>query len=190
MPFAPSRASALPVTFSERAEASASDLLVFEDTTISIPLANRDNQTPEPSLAVNGEVIFSTGNHYAQLSTDGGTSFHFIDPATAFPPAKTGFCCDLRTIYAPSRDLLVWTLQYASDASGNIVRLAVSKGQTNQATQVWSYFDSHAPGPARRFSPRASRRPTSASPVISLLIGDVFTSSSRRPRRFRRCVFL
>ncbi|HEX7252595.1 MAG TPA: hypothetical protein VF376_06915, partial [Thermoanaerobaculia bacterium] len=79
----------------------ASSLVVFEDTPVSIPIANRNNQTPEPSLAVNGDLIFSTGNHYAQLSTDAGKSFSFIDPATAFPPVKIGFCGDQRTIYAP-----------------------------------------------------------------------------------------
>ena len=152
---------------------------MFTDTAISIPVSNRNNETPEPTLAVNGDIIFSTGDHYAQLSTDGGQSFSFIDPATAFPPAKGGFCCDQRTIYVPSRDLLVWSLQYASDVSGDIVRIAVSKGQTNQAAHVWSYFD---------LTPQALHGGFPAGFVLDVtdlgfsdnflyLTGDVFTSS-------------
>src|SRR5689334_16704583 len=51
----------------------------------------------EPSLAVNGDVVFYTGNWYAALSTNGGQNFSFIDPSAEFPdanPPGTGFCCD------------------------------------------------------------------------------------------------
>src|SRR5262245_1397834 len=175
----PSMASAFSSRPAGTADVTATDLVLFDDTTISIPLPNRNNQTPEPSLAVNGDIIFSTGNHYAQLSTDGGKFFTFIDPASAFPPAKTGFCCDQRTIYAPSRDLLVWSLQYGSDLSGNIVRIAISKGQTNQAAHVWTYFD---------LTPQGLRAGFPAGFVLDVtdlgfsdnflyLTGDVFTSS-------------
>ncbi|HEY6929912.1 MAG TPA: PKD domain-containing protein, partial [Thermoanaerobaculia bacterium] len=174
----PSIASGLPVR-PAAANVSASDLVVFTDTTISIPLANRNNQTPEPSLAVNGDVIFSTGNHYAQLSTDGGAAFSFLDPATAFPPAKGGFCCDQRTIYAASRDLLVWTLQYASDVNGNIVRIAVSRGQTNQSSRVFSYFDLTPQSLRGGFPPGFVLDVTDlgVSDNFLYLSGDVFSSS-------------
>lgn len=135
------------------ANAAATDLVVFQDDTFTMPAANRSSQRPEPGLSVNDPVVFATGNHYAQLSTDGGKTFTFIDPAVAFTPAKPGFCCEQTTLYVPSRDLLVWLLQYASDASGNVLRLAVSRGQSNQAIPSWAYADLTPQGLGAGFPP-------------------------------------
>ena len=49
----------------------------------------------EPSLAVKGKTVFITGNWYASLSKNSGTSFSKVDPYTRFPaPAGRPFCCD------------------------------------------------------------------------------------------------
>src|SRR3984893_2423749 len=69
----------------------------------------------EPSLSVNGDVVFYTGNWYAAISSDGGNTFKFIDPKgmaqPADPPEMT-FCCDQVVNYMPSIDTFVWLLQY------------------------------------------------------------------------------
>jgi len=36
----------------------------------------------EPSVAVNDNVVFFTGNWYAASSPDGGKTFQYIDPKT------------------------------------------------------------------------------------------------------------
>lgn len=98
----------------------------------------------EPSTAVNGQVVFYTGNWYAARSIDGGQSFEFIDPFTAFPdPPNQGYCCDQVVNYIAAIDTFVWLLQY-SPSSGpqadNIQRLAFAKS-ADVAAGRWRLFD-------------------------------------------------
>src|SRR5262249_22463235 len=57
-------------------------------------------------------VVFYSGNVFASFSTDGGASFTFVNPFTQFDPLDGGLCCDQTVIYDPTRDLMIWQLQY------------------------------------------------------------------------------
>jgi hypothetical protein len=82
-----------------------------------------------------------TGNWYAAFSSDGGESFQFVNPDTAFPSTATHrVCCDQVAIYSPEHDLMIWFLQYTQDGHSNIVRLAVCQGD-DIPEQNWRYFD-------------------------------------------------
>jgi hypothetical protein len=68
--------------------------------------------TAEPQAATNGGTVFYTANWLAAFSTDGGATFMFVSPYTQFEPLDGGFCCDQTVIYEPTRDLIIWQLQY------------------------------------------------------------------------------
>lgn len=96
----------------------------------------------EPSLATNGDVVFYTGNWYAAVSIDGGATFRYVNPYTAFPdPSGMRFCCDQVVHYIRSIDTFVWLLQYSQNAAGaNIQRLAFAT--TDDVRQGrWRTFD-------------------------------------------------
>lgn len=84
----------------------------------------------EPSVAAHGSRVLETWNWGAALSSDAGRSFTFVDPTTAFPDAHDGFCCDQVAYYVPKWDLWVWLLQYFPDENGNILRIAVARGDS------------------------------------------------------------
>ena len=115
-----------------------SDILVsFQNRavlTTSIVLA-------EPSVAVNGRVVFVTANWSAAVSGDGGESFSYLDPATRFPAVNAGFCCDQTTYYEPSRAALFWALLYSHDSSTNTVRISVARNQEEMLAGGGFYFD-------------------------------------------------
>jgi hypothetical protein len=120
---------------------AAGDFVSFLSSSLSGLPAFFSSGAPEPSVASHDQIVFVTGNWYASMSTDGGVSFHYVDPFTAFPSVNSGFCCDQVTLYEPSRDLLVWGLQYIKDASGDTFRLAVAAGAANQAAGNFIYWD-------------------------------------------------
>src|ERR1700682_94461 len=96
----------------------------------------------EPSVAVNGNVVFFSGNWYAAVSSDSGKTFQFIDPNSAFkdPSANSHFCCDQVVHYISKIDTFVWLLQYGPDTGDNIQRLAFAK--TADVVQGrWRLFD-------------------------------------------------
>ncbi len=114
------------------------------------------SSTNEPSLGVNADVIFATGNWYAALSPDLGLSWLFMNPFDNFPADGTyetpgtssGFCCDQVVYYERSRDLMVWLVQYSTprDSSGNrtatnVQRLAWAVGRQNLLNNNWSWVD-------------------------------------------------
>src|SRR5258708_2165425 len=98
----------------------------------------------EPSTAVNDQVVLYTGNWYAATSSDGGRSFQYIDPFTAFPdPPNLGYCCDQVAQYIASIDTFVWLLQYSPKSgpqADNIQRLAIAKTSDVVAGR-WRLFD-------------------------------------------------
>jgi hypothetical protein len=89
----------------------------------------------EPDIATNGGRVMITWNKGAAFSRDGGRTFTFANPKSAFPSAHDGFCCDQSVVYVPRYDLWVWVLQYWADDAGNIIRLAVARGDSG--------FDNH-----------------------------------------------
>jgi hypothetical protein len=96
----------------------------------------------EPSTAVNGLVVFYTGNWFAAVSTNGGTSFLYVNPYNTFPnPPGMVFCCDQVVHYVKSIDTFVWLLQYGKDGTGkNIQRIAYAT-TAKVKTGNWKYFD-------------------------------------------------
>jgi hypothetical protein len=97
----------------------------------------------EPCVAQGGRDVLVTGNWYAAVSSDGGQSFTYVDPETAFP-SSVRFCCDQSAIYDPSRDLFLWLLLYLDlDANppASVVRLAVAHGQAEFEAGSWALYD-------------------------------------------------
>lgn len=95
-----------------------------------------------PSVAINGSVVFYTGNWYAAASLDGGATFRYVDPFTAFPnPLGMSFCCDQVVHYIKKIDTFVWLLQYSPDQTGaNIQRLAFARTADVRSGR-WRVFD-------------------------------------------------
>jgi hypothetical protein len=128
--------------------AAVGELVLTTNTELTSPAQTQTaSNVDEPSAAANGQVVFYTGNWYAAVSTDGGGTFKYIDPANAFrasDPPNSSFCCDQIVHYIPQIDTFVWLLQYGnaanSDNSDNLQRLAFAK--TDDVKQGrWRLFD-------------------------------------------------
>lgn len=125
------------------AEAPGDEVRIVVNTELGQPAANRTaSNVGEPTCAVNGQVVLYTGNWYAALSLDGGATFQFMDPATAFPDPspKSRFCCDQVAQYIPQIDTFVWLLQYGPDEGDNIQRVAFAT-TTDAAQGRWRHLD-------------------------------------------------
>ena len=107
-----------------------------------VATADTASHVCEPSAAINGSVVFYTGNWFAAVSTDGGTTFKFVDPFTTFPnPTGMSFCCDQVVHYVKSIDTFFWLLQYSRDSTGkNIQRIAYAT-TARVKTGSWRFFD-------------------------------------------------
>jgi hypothetical protein len=81
---------------------------------IVLPSGARPNQVLEPTVANKGDLIFYTANHFAGISTDGGLTFKFVNPAQAFTGTPYTFCCDQVVQYVPQIDMFIWSLQALS----------------------------------------------------------------------------
>lgn len=107
-----------------------------------VATADTASHVCEPSVAVNGDIVFYTGNWFASISLDGGQTFRYVDPENSFPdPPGMTFCCDQVAHYIKKIDTFVWLLQYNEDAQGNnMQRLAFAT--TAQIRQgQWRLFD-------------------------------------------------
>jgi len=130
--------------FGAAAAPSSVDLVLDTNTPLTGPAAQSTaSSVGEPSMAMNGQVVFYTGNWYAAVSTDAGKTFSYIDPATAFKqfdPPGGSFCCDQVVHYIPAIDTFVWLLQYGPSSGDNIQRLAFAK-TADVAAKRWKLFD-------------------------------------------------
>jgi len=97
----------------------------------------------EPSVGARGSEVLMTGNWYAAFSSDGGSTFSYVNPDTTFPdiPGQP-FCCDQLADYDATNDVMFWFLQYVKDdnVGQNTVRLAVAQG-ADIASQAWRFYD-------------------------------------------------
>jgi uncharacterized protein YjbI with pentapeptide repeats len=136
----------IPALAAAKQASPEGDLSVVLRTELTDPArASLAGHVDSPSVAMNGQVVFYTGNWYAALSIDGGKIFQYLDPFRAFPdPPNQSFCCDQVVDYIPSIDMFVWLLQYdlkpALPHSGNIVRLAFAKS-TDVKAGKWRLYD-------------------------------------------------
>jgi hypothetical protein len=127
-----------------RPEDAGQDIQIVLNTPLT-QLAQTGNagNVGEPSVSVNGDVVFYTGNWYAAVSTDGGNTFKFIDPnsmAQPTDPQGVTFCCDQVVNYMPSIDMFMWLMQYGPSTGDNIQRLAFAKTADVKAGK-WQIFD-------------------------------------------------
>jgi len=96
----------------------------------------------ESSLASMGaNTVFYASNWFAAVSTNGGSSFTYVNPYSTFPFVNGGFCCDQAVQYAKSQDMLIWGLQYVKDSASGTLRIAVAVGSANVANNSWTYWD-------------------------------------------------
>ena len=90
---------------------------------LNLPTAATNGGTSnvgEPSVAISGNRILATGNWYAARSLTGGALWQYLDPDTyLIPQPPTAFCCDQTAIHDPSRNLIVYALQYRKNSNGN-----------------------------------------------------------------------
>lgn len=123
--------------------AATDELAVVTSTELSKAAQQQTaSSVGEPSVAINGNVVFFTGNWYAAVSSDMGKTFKFIDPSKSFPdPSPTSqFCCDQVVHYISKIDTFVWLLQYGPEAGDNIQRLAFAK-TADVVKGKWRLFD-------------------------------------------------
>ncbi|MGA7305576.1 MAG: hypothetical protein WBW88_11925 [Rhodothermales bacterium] len=139
---------------------AAGDFIQFRNTNIdpdSAAAAGRFTQTSdvdEPSLAMNGRVVFYTGNWFAGVSGDGGQSFRYLDPfdnlpvdgSLDTPPNSGAFCCDQVVQYEPSRGLMIWVAQYSKSGENplvdsNVTRLVVANSQEDVLNNNWFWWN-------------------------------------------------
>jgi hypothetical protein len=125
-------------------EDATQDIQIVLNTPLTQPGQNRTaSNVGEPSVSMNGDVVFFTGNWYASVSIDGGNTFKFIDPNSMAqpndPPGVT-FCCDQVVNYMPSIDAFMWLMQYGPSTGDNIQRLALATTDDVKAGR-WRIFD-------------------------------------------------
>jgi CARDB len=128
------------------------DTQVIRDVSLkdpAMPVASSlgDDDGGEQSVATTGSIVLYTSNNRDAISTDGGASFSPLDPATLFPTAAGGFCCDQVVTYLPRRKRFVWVLQYwggdggvFSDRRSNVIRVATATAKEALNSQ-WTYYD-------------------------------------------------
>jgi hypothetical protein len=118
------------------------NLKMIQNTALGLSGTNGQTAVNDDTSVANvGNDVFYVGDFYAALSTDGGASWSYIDPASAFPASYDGFCCDQQVIYVPSVNLVFWALLYLQDSTGNNeVRLAVAN-PAGLESGTWTYFD-------------------------------------------------
>jgi hypothetical protein len=120
------------------------ELTLFLNTELTGPAQNQTaGNVGEPSTAINGNVVFYTGNWYAAFSSDGGKTFRYLDPNNMAQPGDgdaVTFCCDQVVNYISSIDTFVWLLQYGPTTGDNIQRLAFAK-TADVVAGKWRIFD-------------------------------------------------
>jgi len=130
--------------FIQRPEEASQDIQIVLNTPLTQPAQNRTaSNVGEPSVSIDGSVVFYTGNWYASVSTDGGNTFKFVDPnsmAQPDDPQGVTFCCDQVVNFMPSIDTFMWLMQYGPSTGDNIQRLAFATTDDVKAGR-WHIFD-------------------------------------------------
>lgn len=90
----------------------------------------------EPTAAGFNNELFVTGNWFASRSANGGASWSYVSPFSAFPSVAGGFCCDQVVLHERNKNLWLWILQYVQQGGTNAFRLAVST--SGKAAPPWT----------------------------------------------------
>lgn len=122
---------------------SPNDFNLFRNTSLASTLpAGVASTINEPSVSNNGPVVLYTGNTYAAVSSDGGSTYSYVDPATFPVPPGMVCCVDQSSLYAANQDITIWAIMYLPDSSNNnIIRLAVANGQSGVLNNVYNTYD-------------------------------------------------
>lgn len=117
------------------------NLVITENRPLDDAATNDDTSiVGEPSVAVDQDGIFVTGNWYAARSADSGASWTWVDPANTVPEAAGGFCCDQLTLFDQQRGIWIWILQYIMQNQTNVFRIAIND-QAHTSTGGWYWWD-------------------------------------------------
>jgi hypothetical protein len=121
---------------------------------IAASLNNSDGGEQSVATGPGGRAVMYTTNNGDGISTDGGFSFTYLNPATAFGAASSpagGYCCDQVVTYIPQVKRFVWVLQYwvpGAPAAANpkgvgMIRVASTTLQSFLATRgtTWRIHD-------------------------------------------------
>jgi hypothetical protein len=136
----------------------------------------------EPTAASFNDEIFVTGNNFQGHSSDGGTTWNFINPLSqpvTSPPLGTpgAYDGDQVIIHERMRNLWILVLQYNIDASGtNVFRVAVSTSGT--PGPPWTVFP-FSPDPSLGTNNVDFDRPSAATTNNALYISyNVFSNGA------------
>jgi hypothetical protein len=83
----------------------------------------------EPAVANKGQLVFYTGNWFAARSTDGGSTWRYLQPTSVMPD----YCCDQDVIYDPIHKIFIWYMQGIEDriTGENRIRIGISHDTAN-----------------------------------------------------------
>lgn len=136
-----------------KAVAAPGDYVAYRNSNLIVSSGgNNPSVIDEPSIGVNGRVVFYTGNWFAAFSGDAGQTFQYVNPFDNFPangvadvPSNSGgFCCDQVVHFEPSRGLMVWFLQYSKSGDtatdSNVIRIAIANSQEDVLTNNWFWW--------------------------------------------------
>jgi hypothetical protein len=100
----------------------------------------------EPSVASLGNSIFFTGNYFAAVSSDEGTSFQFVDPLSLFN-ASVGITFDQVVVRTRAPETIAWYVQYNTTFQDcNRIRLSRAASEADLATGTWKSWEITAAG--------------------------------------------
>lgn len=141
-----------PPTGAPRELTALSSPAAPNDFAVTVNRAISSNEVPVSERSIShwpqaisaGANSFFVANWYAALSTNGGSSYQYINPSTNFPSVNGGFCCDQSVAYAPDYGRTFWLLNYGKDATANTLRIAQAT-DSQLAANVWTYYDFKSP---------------------------------------------
>lgn len=100
----------------------------------------------EPSVGVNGRVVFYSTNNFVAYSGDRGQTFSYLNPFANFSGGSIdnvngGFGGDQYIYYSRTHGAMFWLLQYNPDNTTNTQRLAVARSQQDVLNNRWIFYD-------------------------------------------------
>ncbi|GEM_PF-2030235 len=116
-------------------------ITTFKNTAVTPAGASRSS-VGEPTASHIGFSAFYTGNWYAAVSSNDGSTWSYINPFRKFPSIDGGFCCDQYSLYVPKYRMIAWLLQYgySTTTRKNSYRIAIAKNEANLRAGVWHYY--------------------------------------------------